>query len=312
MSLAPVVLFVYNRPWHTKQTIEALQKNELASKSELFVFSDDFKNENDKFSVNKVRRLVRNIKRFKKIAIIEREKNLGLARSIITGVTQIVNKYGKIIVLEDDLIISPHFLQFMNDGLNFYEKEDKVASINSYFYPTKRKLPETFFLNWPDCWGWGTWKRAWSLFEPNSHKLLYMIKSQKLESELNIGDSYDYLGMLKNQIAGKNDSWAIRWHASIFLKDKLNLYPGKSLTVNIGHDRTGTHADFDWRFKMQKFNMRPVKITKIPLKRSEEAVMAFRNFFTRSSTYNSHQLFDKIKNNLLLSYVELKKNFSLF
>jgi len=299
--LAPIVLFAYNRPYHLYQTLQSLMNNDLADQSELFIYADGPKENASSIhlkNISGVRKVIRERQWCKRVNIVESEINKGLANSITSGVTEIVNKYGKTIVLEDDLITSPYFLKFMNDGLNFYEKEDKVASINSYFYPTKRKLPETFFLSWPDCWGWATWKRSWSLFEPNGRKLLHLIKSQKLESELNVNNSYDYLGILKNQISGRNESWAIRWHVSIFLKNKLNLYPGKSLTVNIGHDRTGTHADFEQRFRMQKFNMQPGKVTNIPLTESGEAILAFRDFFTKSSIYKFHQLFDKIKHSL--------------
>ena len=159
-DFAPIALFVYNRPWHTKQTVEALQKNELANKSELFIYCDNAKNKGAQKSVDEVRNFVKNIKGFKKITIIKRKRNWGLACSIIDGVTKIVNEYGKIIVLEDDLVTSPYFLEFMNDGLKMYKDDLKVASIHGYIYPIK-SLPDTFFIKGADCWGWATWKRVW-------------------------------------------------------------------------------------------------------------------------------------------------------
>ena len=139
MNLAPIVLFVYNRPWHTKQTVEALQKNELAKESELFIYCDEAKNEDAGKSVDEVREYIDKVDGFKKVTIIKREKNWGLADSIIDGVTKIVNEYGKIIVLEDDLVTSPYFLKFMNDGLEFYKDEKKVFGITGYAFPVKKE-----------------------------------------------------------------------------------------------------------------------------------------------------------------------------
>ena len=241
MSLAPIVLFVYNRTDHTKQTVEALQKNELASESELFIYSDAAKNEEAKNKVQEVRDYIHTIDGFKKITIIEREKNWGLADSIIDGVTKIVNEYGKIIVLEDDLVTSPYFLKFMNDALTMYENELKVASIHGYIYPIEN-LPETFFIKGADCWGWATWQDRWDIFEPNGQKLLEELKSTKLENEADFNGSYEFTKMLKDQIDGKNNSWAIRWYMSAFLKDMLTLYPGQSYVQNIGFSEEATHC----------------------------------------------------------------------
>jgi len=163
--LAPIVLFVYNRPWHMRQTIEALQKNELAEVSELFIFSDGPKSEADKEKVLEVREYIKTIPGFKSVTLIKRERNIGLAQSIITGVTDVINRYGRIIVLEDDMVTSPYFLKFMNEALEFYKDAEKVVCVHGYIYPIEAKLPETFFLRGADCWGWATWKRGWDLFD---------------------------------------------------------------------------------------------------------------------------------------------------
>jgi len=240
-NLSPIVLFVYNRPDHTKKTIEALQKNNLAQESELFIFSDNYKYNESKTKVDEVRKYIETISGFKKIKIIKREINFGLAKSIISGVTEIVNHFGKIIVLEDDLVTSPYFLEYMNEALDLYEKENEIISIHGYVYPTKNKLPETFFIKGADCWGWATWKRGWDLFEPDGNKLLRELEKRNLIKEFDFYGNYNYSGMLKRQIAGLNDSWAVRWYASAFLANKLTLYPGKSLIQNIGQDNSGTH-----------------------------------------------------------------------
>ena len=150
--MIPIILFVYNRPWHTRQTVKALQKNELAGRSDLFIFSDGPKDEQTEKAVQKVREYIHTIDGFQTVTIREREENWGLANSIIDGVTQIVNEYGRVIVLEDDLMTSPFFLRYMNDALNLYECEEKVISIHGYIYPLSEKLPSTFFLRGTDYW----------------------------------------------------------------------------------------------------------------------------------------------------------------
>jgi len=264
MTQAPIILFVYNRPEHTKKTIETLQLNHLASESNLYIFSDGYKNNDDKVKVNKVRSLIKNIKGFKSVSIIERNKNIGLANSVILGVTEIVNKYDKVIVLEDDLITSPYFLDFMNRALELYDKDDPVVSIHGYVYPVKEELPETFFLRGADCWGWATWKHGWDLFEEDGKKLLKQLMEKKLCKDFDLNGAVKNVKMLKKQIAGKNDSWAIRWHASAFLENRLTLYPGKSLVKNIGADGEGTHVKatsvYDSEVSAEKIELQPIEI----------------------------------------------------
>ena len=249
MKLAPIILFVYNRLRHTQQTVEALQKNELASKSELFIYSDEAKNEEARRSVDEVRNYIDSITGFKEITVIKREKNWGLANSIIDGVTQIVNKYGNIIVLEDDLIVSPYFLQFMNEALDFYKNEESVASIHGYIYPIEG-LPDSFFIKGADCWGWATWKNKWDIFEPNGQKLLNELTVKNLAKEADFNGSYSFTKMLKGQINGENNSWAIRWYMSAFLKNMVTLYPGQSYVQNIGFDSSGTHCGESAKFNI--------------------------------------------------------------
>ena len=243
MTLAPVALFTYNRLWHTQQIVEALQYNELAIDSELFVFSDGPKTEADREKVAAVREYLATITGFGKVSVIHRNRNFGLAQSIITGVTEIVNRHGRIIVLEDDMVTSPGFLRFMNEALELYEVEERVISIHGYLYPVRTELPETFFLKGADCWGWATWKRGWEMFEPDGQKLLGELRARDLTHPFDFDGSYPYTKLLANQVRSKTDSWAIRWYASAFLRDKLTLYPGKSLVQNIGNDSSGTHCE---------------------------------------------------------------------
>jgi hypothetical protein len=245
----PIALFVFRRLEHTRRTVEALSRNVLAAESDLIVFSDGSKKPEHEQKVAEVRAFVKTIKGFRTLTIVEREVNQGLARSIIQGVTQVVEQYGSVIVVEDDLVTSPFFLSYMNRALALYADDDRVISIHGYTYPVKGSLPESFFIRGADCWGWATWQRGWELFEHDGNKLLAELERRNLTHEFDYQDNYPYTAMLKAQVAGHNDSWAIRWYASAFLKDRLTLYPGTSLVMNIGNDNTGTHGgkstDFD-------------------------------------------------------------------
>ena len=241
MNYAPVALFVYSRLSHTRQTLLALARCELALETDLLIFSDGPKKIGDISAVEEVRQFIRSVTDFKSIRIIERNKNLGLANSIIEGVTQVCNEFGRVIVMEDDLVVSQYFLQYMNDALNIFADEESVASIHGYWYPVDQEMPETFFLRGASCWGWATWSRAWQIFESDGRKLLKNLQQQKLTRSFDLDGAMAYTKMLKDQIAGKNNSWAIRWHAATYLENRLQLSPGKSLVRNIGFDGTGVH-----------------------------------------------------------------------
>jgi hypothetical protein len=278
-ALAPVALFTYNRLRHTRQTIEALQRNELALESDLFVFSDGPRSESDRKQVAEVRKYLKSSGGFRQVTVIERDHNLGLAESIMAGVTEIVNNYGRVIVLEDDMVTSPFFLRYMNDALEFYKDEERVVSIHGYLYPLRASLPETFFLRGADCWGWATWKRGWDLFEPDGRKLLKELKERNLQKRFDLNGAHPYTRMLKWQARGALDSWAIRWHASAFLAEKLTLYPGVSLINNIGFDTSGTHsylATDDFEVALAQ---KPIALKAIPLAENERAVQEFENYF---------------------------------
>jgi GR25 family glycosyltransferase involved in LPS biosynthesis len=292
IKYAPIVLFTYNRLWHTKKTIEALQKNTLARDSELYVYSDSSKTDNDKTAVSEVREFLSSISGFKAITIIEREENYGLAKSIIDGVTTIVESFGKVIVLEDDLVTSPYFLQYMNDALTLYESDQGVASIHGYIYPIEG-LPEYFFIKGADCWGWATWKRAWNVFEPDGKVLLEKLTSRGLQNEADFNGSYQYTKMLEDQIIGKNNSWAIRWYISAFLEDMLTLYPGKSFVENIGNDGSGTHSE-----ETKVFSVIPnacfTELTKINVVENSHCRKRIEEFFLSMKRNIFYRIYNKI------------------
>jgi hypothetical protein len=239
---APIVLFVYKRPRHTRQIVEALKKNELAGESDLFIYSDGPKNAHDQDKVKEVRNYIRTITGFKEISIIERKENWGLAESIIDGVTNIVNTYGKIIVLEDDIKTAKGFLKFMNEVLELYSANDKVFGVSGFKYPSNTKIDEnTYFLPIGSSWGWGTWKNKWDCFKSNAKELKDEIDEQGLSSKMNF-NGYPFYEMLENQVSGKVDSWAIRFYASFLLEGGYFLFPNKSLVQNIGFDESASHT----------------------------------------------------------------------
>ena len=297
-SLAPIVLFVYNRLEHTQQTIRALLANHLASESDLLIYSDGPKDlEGDARNVQAVRSYLHQVQGMKSITIILREKNLGLAANIISGVSEVVERWGRVIVLEDDLVTSPFFLQYVNDGLEMYAQEERVASIHGYVYPLgleqKQLLPETFFLRGADCWGWGTWQRAWRYFEADGNKLLAELEEKKLQGLADFNNSYGYTKMLKEQIRGINNSWAIRWYFSAFLSEMLTLYPKESLVLNIGNDGSGTHCGstevFSGLLQSQKVSMEK----QLPVE-SKIARESF-TFFYKKRKWDIRDILEKVR-----------------
>jgi hypothetical protein len=246
-NLSPIVLFVYNRPWHTQQTVEALKKNHLAAQSSLFIYSDAPKNENSISAVKATRKYIKEIKGFKSVKIIEQKKNQGLANSVINGVTEVINQFNKAIVVEDDLITSPFFLKFMNKALEYYKGDDNVLSIGGYTYPQKL-FPlsdfyqhDVYFSSRSCSWGWATWKGKWNLADWNVTDFDILKRSPKKQKSFNqAGD--DMYDMLEKQMSGKMDSWSIRWDYTHFQKEAVCVNPSQSLVNNIGHDGSGVHC----------------------------------------------------------------------
>ena len=259
-NLAPIVLFVYARPEHTKNTIEALSKNELASESQLWIFSDNAKKEKAIENVEKVREYIHSIENknlFKSVKIIEAEKNKGLANSIIEGVTKIINEYRKVIVLEDDLVASKYFIKFMNEALDFYERNDSIWSISGYNLPIE--IPKDYmkevYLSYRGCsWGWATWKDRWNTVDWKVEDYKSFKHNYFKRKRFNRGGP-DMSQMLDNQMQGKCDSWAIRWCYEQSKQNKYTIYPVKSLVDNQGLDGSGTHSgnirDFDVQLNLK-------------------------------------------------------------
>lgn len=284
-TYAPILLFVYNRPEHVRRNIQALLKNELAAESELFIYSDAAKDETSQAAVKEVRAFIRSIQGFKKITITERAENWGLARSIIDGVTTLINRYGRVIVLEDDLVVAPHFLQFMNDALETYRDEERVGHIQACDFTHAPSLPDTFLIKWTGSWGWGTWDRAWKHFNADGKALLTELESRKLTYTFDFNGKYGYTRMLRRQIEGKNNSWAIRWNASLFLKDILSLNVGKSLVQNEGFDGSGTNCGGGGLYASELY-MERLPVKKIsPIEENIQARNAYVRYYARTNSF---------------------------
>jgi hypothetical protein len=285
IKYSPIVLFVYNRPDHSRKTLESLMANHLAGESRLFIFCDGPKanaSQEDILRISEVRKVIREKNWCGEVTIIESEFNSGLANSIISGVTRIVNEFGYIIVLEDDLITSPFFLHYMNDALTKYMNDEKVMQICGYMFPIINKnLKETFFLRLSSSWGWGTWKRAWKYFEEDVDAL-YENFPKELKNSFNLDGAYDYYSFFKAQQDKKVDSWAIRWYASIFLRNGLCLHPANSLIFNNGNDNSGVHSGstdfFDTVLSGDKVMYYEAAIQEDP-----EALERIKSFFLKQS-----------------------------
>ena len=243
MKLAQIALFVYNRPQHTRRTVGALQKNELAEKSDLVIFSDAPKTPEAAEAVREVREYIKTIDGFRSVSIIERDRNLGLANSVIDGVTKLCKEYGRVIVLEDDLITSPFFLEYMNTALARYQNDEQVMQISGYMFPISvAAATDAVFLPMTTSWGWATWQRAWQHFDPAARGHGALKDNVDMRHKFNLDGGYDYFGMLEQQMQGKIDSWAIRWYLSVWIRGGLTLFPLITLVENIGFDGSGTHG----------------------------------------------------------------------
>ena len=242
-NLAPIAFFAYKRPDHTLKALTSLAQCELAAASHLYIFCDGPKSLEDQDAVQQVREVVARVQWCGKVEVISSEKNLGLSGSIIAGTTELCGKYGRVIVIEDDLLLSPHFLRYMNVALEKYHAEKQVMQISGYMYPVSLSVDtDAIFLPFISTWGWATWQWAWQHFDPDMTGYAYLKKSKKLRKAFDLEGAYPYFAMLELQRAGKIDSWGIRWYLSTFLRGGLPLYPVKSLVANIGFDGSGTHC----------------------------------------------------------------------
>jgi hypothetical protein len=276
---APVALFVYNRPHHTRRTVEALANNPGAAETVLHVFSDAPRTTKDADAVSAVRRYLPEITGFREIFIHEQAENLGLARSITEGVSSVCGDYGRAIVLEDDLETSPHFLDYMNDALSFYEHTEQVMHVSGCCYPIERfTTHDTYFLQVPLCWGWATWQRAWSSFRKDISVMKRF--DVRMRKHFDFDNTHTYWMQLEWNRLGKLNTWFVFWYANVVLSGGLCLFPSRSLVRNIGFDNSGTHGTNTTNYDVN-ITSTPVKIKPIPLVESKEAFDKHKKYFRR-------------------------------
>jgi hypothetical protein len=297
MNISPIIIFTYNRLDHLDTLILSLKKNVLFAKSKVLVYSDGPKNEIDDDKIKKIRIYLKKNLISNNSEIIERTINLGLSKNVIGGITQAFETYDQLIILEDDLEVSPFFLNYMNDALNLYDSSENVASISGYMYPIDAKnfSNDYFFLKLVESWGWGTWKRAWNNFETDSVKLKQEIDERQLVKEFDLSSGISYYKMLKDNINGLNDSWAVRWYASTFLKNMKTLFPSKSFVTNIGMDNSGENCNYTTVYDTLIVNeYKPLKkISSLELAADRKVV----NVFFKKIKYKRYidVIIDKIK-----------------
>ncbi len=297
MKLAPIALFVYARPEHTRQTLESLAANDLAQASELIVFADGPKanaTAETLADIKKTRELITERQWCGKVTLIASDVNKGLASSIVQGVTKVVSEYGRIIVLEDDLHIAPGFLRFMNEALEMYEHNKQVMHIAGYMFPVKAKLPDTFFYRSMFCWGWATWASAWQHFNIDAADLYKQLEARGLPEDFNVHPSNEFYESIRANMDGRITTWAIKWLASIYLANGLCLVPGKSLVRNIGHDGTGVHCGSNDAMAVQPI-ADSVPVKRIAIEPSKVAFKAMYAYYDRLQYNVKNRFLNKLE-----------------
>lgn len=295
MIRAPIALFAYKRISHLRRTVDALRANDLAVESELYIFSDGAKNKNDEKEVDEVRSYIRSISSgFLAVHIKFEEKNKGLATSIIDGVTDLVNKKGFVIVVEDDVVTSNLFLSFMNDSLEKYKDDENVMHVSGYSFPMQEKLPEVFLAQMPFVWGWATWKRAWDCYQDDARALVVLV-NQEGRNKFNYDGSFKFTSPLEKNAKGSMKTWAIKWQACIFINKGLCLTPFPSFTNNIGHDGTGEHYDVSNKYYNKVYStFLPKKL--LSMSESLEGRIAIKKFLIQTKPSIIFLVCNKAKN----------------
>ena len=273
-----VLFFAYNRPLHLEQTLtQALAINKDSSRH-FVVIVDGAKNDADNIEIDKIRKL---LSQFPKITSIFRNNNLGLENNITFGVTQFMNEYKKLIVIEDDIFIKDEFFDFFDHNMHKFEFSTEVASIQGYSPDLGDLGINEYFLRGADCWGWGTWKRNWDLYVNSGYTLLKKLRQQKLIYSFDINNTFPYSDMLRGEILSLVQSWAIKWHASMFTQNKFSLHPYPSLVTNIGFDGSGTHSsDFQfWNKSIKNSSNFSNQYTNKSNKSDEEVLEILENYY---------------------------------
>jgi glycosyltransferase involved in cell wall biosynthesis len=279
-SLAPIVLFCYNRPAHLQQTIEALQQNELASESDLIIYSDGPKKASDEPLIATLRSFLATVKGFKTLRVVKSETNLGLAASVIQGVTQVLQEFKKVIVLEDDMLSAPDFLTFMNEALTVYESRNDIFSVTAYGPPIS--LPadygnDLYLAPRASSWGWGTWLDKWQRADWQVNAFSELKNNKEQRNKFTTGGE-DLWPMLVKQQRKVIDSWAIRWTYSQFLNNAYGVYPVHSKIRNIGTDGSGTNFTFKTGYYGSEMSAGKIRIDP-DIQPDHEVIKAFGDYY---------------------------------
>ena len=241
MSTA-IAIFAFRRPDHLRQVLYSLTSQSTPCAFPIFLFLDGPRSAADRGAVEACRAVATEMGKLLPIVIVASEVNRGLYSSLTDGISVVLADHEQVIVLEDDIVVSPYFLDYMCDSLRCYAENPRVASIHGYLPPISRPLPETFFLRGADCWGWATWRDRWSLYRHDAAAMAAELRSRGLARAFDLGGRVPNLRLLEDRAAGRSSSWAICWHASCFLADRFTLHPGRSLVRNIGLDHSGEHC----------------------------------------------------------------------
>lgn len=241
-QFAPIALFAYRRTVHLAAVLDSLEQCPEFAASPVYVFSDGPRDPAAAADVDAVRRMLAARAR-PNMTVVQAPHNRGLANSVIAGVNDLCERYGRAIVIEDDLIVSPALLTWFNSALEHYRDDTMVWQVSGHQFPAPQfgDRPSGMFLNLSTSWGWATWARAWRGFDVSSEGWNALLCDRALQRKFDLDDSYPYTDMLERQMHGMVDSWAIRWWWSMFRARALGLFPPRTLVSNIGEDRTATH-----------------------------------------------------------------------
>ena len=312
MKVAPIIVFAYDRPDHLTRTLEALSKNDLASQSVLYIYCDGAREwggervselENERLSggnyitkrygkmysskdeyevyikrIADVRKIAHSQIGFKEIHVVEHERNIGLAENIVGAVTEIVNRSGRVIAFEDDIVTTRGCLTYLNNALELYKDDERVMHISAWMYPNKGQFPTTFFYDSPyPAGGWATWKRAWDYFNPDTADHVRFWANNWKEFDIEGQDHLSKQLLLNHD--GTLKTWYIKWYSSMRRKDGLCLYPGTAMSNNIGWDNSGETSYENVRYNVAH-PAEYTEVERIPIKRNRKAFKYIRVWYS--------------------------------
>lgn len=313
-NLAPIILFVYNRPWHTQQTVEALQNCDLAEVSDLYIFADGPKedaSDETQHKIAEVRQYIHTIDGFKSIHIQESPTNKGLANSIITGISKVIEKHGKVIVIEDDIIVHPFFLRFMNEALDFYQQDKRMYSIGGFNYGfniPSRYNKDVYIVHRSESHGWGTWLDRWKDVDWNITDANNFFSNEREIKKFNRG-GMDMCGMLRRQLNGQIDSWAIRWDYHLYKHNAYCLRPIKTFAKNIGFDGSGVHcgSEPDENYHAELYDLAEYKMHFVKnIKQNHKVANNFHNFWGKEEPVSLSKRTKRLFKRILHSFHVIK------